>query len=190
MATCRCSQPMPRRTAPVALDGALAGHAVADAVDAAKLLDVDVDQLARLRALVADHRRAGTKGGHAAAAAVAQHLANNSDGAAEPACDNQAGRALAPQRFDRILIGRLQACWAPTRTIERSGQACRRRHVGHATGGQSWHSRRLRLRWWPPTCLLPGLDDQHSTMRQGSCMLIDVHPRLRVVGPWPSDHSL
>src|SRR5688572_17478606 len=41
---------------PIALPPAIAGDAVADTIDPAKLLDVDVDHLARMLALVAPHR--------------------------------------------------------------------------------------------------------------------------------------
>ena len=47
---------LPADAAAVALAGAVAGDAVADALEAAELLDVDVDQLAGLLALVAAHR--------------------------------------------------------------------------------------------------------------------------------------
>jgi hypothetical protein len=44
---------------PVALASAIAGDAVADAVDAACFLDVDVDELARMPSLIAAHRLDG-----------------------------------------------------------------------------------------------------------------------------------
>lgn len=48
--------------APVALSGAIAGDAMADALDAAELLDVDVDEFAGMLALVADDGRTGFEG--------------------------------------------------------------------------------------------------------------------------------
>ena len=54
MQTWTNSQPMPPDV--VALAGAVAGDAMADAVEAAELLDVDVDQLAGVLALVAADR--------------------------------------------------------------------------------------------------------------------------------------
>ena len=48
----------PADAALVALAGSIAGDAMADAVDAAELLDVDMDELAGCGALIADHRRA------------------------------------------------------------------------------------------------------------------------------------
>jgi hypothetical protein len=43
--------------------GAVVGDTVADAVDPAELLDIDVDQLARVLALVADDLRLGVERG-------------------------------------------------------------------------------------------------------------------------------
>ena len=54
------TQPPPD-AAPIALPGAIAGDAMADAVDAAELFDLDVDQLARLLTLVADDGRFGVE---------------------------------------------------------------------------------------------------------------------------------
>jgi hypothetical protein len=51
-------QRLPAGAAFAALVGAVAGDAVADAVDAAEFLAVDVDQLARPLSLVADDRQA------------------------------------------------------------------------------------------------------------------------------------
>ena len=47
---------LPADAADAGLAGAVAGDAVADALEAAELLDVDVDQLAGMLALVAAHR--------------------------------------------------------------------------------------------------------------------------------------
>ena len=74
MATCRYSQPVPRCCS----GRSVAGDAVADAVDPAELLDVDVDQLAGPLALVADDRGLGLEGGEAAEAEPAQHQARRS----------------------------------------------------------------------------------------------------------------
>ena len=67
MQTWTNSQPT---AAAVALAGAVAGDAVADPVEAAELLDVDVDQLAGLLALVAEHRRGRLQIAHPASRAA------------------------------------------------------------------------------------------------------------------------
>jgi hypothetical protein len=51
--------------APVTPAGAIAGDAMADALDAAQLLDVDVDQLAGMLVLVADDGWPGVQCGEA-----------------------------------------------------------------------------------------------------------------------------
>ena len=52
---------LPADAAALALAGAIAGDAMADALEAAELLDVDVDQLAGMLALVAAHRLGGSR---------------------------------------------------------------------------------------------------------------------------------
>ena len=72
MQTWTNSQPLPR----LALAGALAGDAVADPLEAAELLDVDVDQFAGRLALVADHRLGRLQIPHPAQAQRAQDAAD------------------------------------------------------------------------------------------------------------------
>jgi hypothetical protein len=48
---------LPADTTPIAPAGAIAGDAMADAVDAAELLDVNMDEFAGTVALIADDRR-------------------------------------------------------------------------------------------------------------------------------------
>ena len=60
MQTWTNSQPTPRL---LALASAVAGDAMADAFEAAELLDVDVDQLAGMLALVTAHRLGRLQGG-------------------------------------------------------------------------------------------------------------------------------
>ena len=90
----------PCRKPVIALAGAIAGDAMADAVDAAKLLDVDMDELAGLFPLVADDGGLGVERLEAAKPKTAQHLADRRDRPAKPACDRRSGQALAPQRVD------------------------------------------------------------------------------------------
>ena len=71
MQTWTNSQPTPRA---LALAGAIAGDAVADALEAAELLDVDVDQLAGMLALVAAHRLGRLRHPTGACAASCKHV--------------------------------------------------------------------------------------------------------------------
>ena len=59
--------------------GAITGDAVADALDAAELLGIDVQQLAGAGALVADHGRPGLESSEAAKAETAEHQAIDAD---------------------------------------------------------------------------------------------------------------
>jgi hypothetical protein len=66
----------------------IASDPVADAVDAAELLDVDMDQLARPLALVADHRRLRLERGEPSEPETAHRVEHStmalSSGAPEP----------------------------------------------------------------------------------------------------------
>ena len=97
--------------------GAIAGDAVADAVDATELLGVDVEQLAGAGALVTDHSRSRLEGGEAAEAEAAEHRPTVATGA-RAACDLRAGQALPAQALDLAMtsgaaggaIGRAPSC--------------------------------------------------------------------------------
>jgi hypothetical protein len=78
----------------------VAGDAVADAVDAAELLGVDVEQRAGAGALIADHGRPGLEGGEAAETEAAQHQADGRAGPPQPPRDLRAGQALPAQPLD------------------------------------------------------------------------------------------
>lgn len=83
-----------------ALAGALAGDAVACAIEPAQLLDVDVDQFAGMFALIAAHRLGRFQG---LEPVQAQPLEDTADGRRRDArCDGNclAGQALTAQGFD------------------------------------------------------------------------------------------
>lgn len=69
-------QGLPADAAARTLSGAVAGDAMPDALEAAEFLDVDVDQFARLVALVATHGLGRFEVAHAAQAVPVQHPAD------------------------------------------------------------------------------------------------------------------
>ena len=97
-----------------------AGDAVTDAVDLAELLDVDVEQLARLLALVTDDGRLRVERAELTEPEPAQHAADGRNRAAELAGNRRAGPALPPQRLDCGLGRRAQPGRAVVRREERS----------------------------------------------------------------------
>ena len=183
---------LPAGAALPALAAAVAGDAVADAVDAAELLDVDVDQLARALALVAENGGLGIERPEAAEAEAAQLQADGGPRQAQRARDGRAGAALAAQRFDpsggfRRQAGR--AVMGPGRTVPQpvgtlGGEAVAPfPHRGRANPG----------RRGDPVDAPAGsqpIDHQHSTARRASGILMGVHPGLRAAGCWPRNHSL
>ena len=84
----------------IALAFAIAGDAVTDAVDPAKLLGIDMDQLAGPVALVADDGSGWLQGLETAKPQPAQGFAHRRDRPAEPPCNRRPRQTLAPQGFD------------------------------------------------------------------------------------------
>jgi hypothetical protein len=87
--------------APVALAVAVAGDAVADAVDPAEFLDVDVDQFAGMRAFVAPDRFGRFERAEPVEPQAAQDAADGGRREPELGGDLLARIALAPQRLHR-----------------------------------------------------------------------------------------
>ena len=75
---------------------------MADALEAAELLDVDVDQLAGMLALVAAHRLGRLQGGEAVEAEALEDAADGRRRDAEFGGDLLAGEALTAQGFDPL----------------------------------------------------------------------------------------
>jgi hypothetical protein len=93
---------LPADAPAVALAPAVAGDAVADALETPELFDVDVDQLAGVLPLIALHRLGGLKVAHSAQSDAPEDTA---DGRRRDACelgDMLSGEALATQRNDFI----------------------------------------------------------------------------------------
>ena len=83
-----------------ALAGAIAGDAMADALEAAELLDVDVDHLAGMLALVAAHRFGRLDVLQPRQSGTLEHPADGGRRDADLTGDVLAGQALPPQRDD------------------------------------------------------------------------------------------
>src|SRR5215213_2897652 len=84
----------------LALTGSIAGDAMADAVEAAELFDIDVDQFAGMRAFVAANRRGGFERLDAVEAEAPENAADRGRRDADRGCDLLARPALAAQGFD------------------------------------------------------------------------------------------
>jgi hypothetical protein len=97
---------LPADAAGPALPGSLAGDAVADALETAELLDVDVDQLAGVLALVAPDRLGRLEGLELVEREPAQDAADGGRRYAGLCGDLPAGPALAPKPCDLLDHGR------------------------------------------------------------------------------------
>ncbi len=172
--------------------GAVAGDAMAEAVDPAEPLDGEVDELARPVALVADRLGLGVVGGEAAAAAPAQDHAHGRDRAAEPAGDGRAGQPLAAQRHD-LGLGRLaqpgRAAMRPGRAVGQARSALPGMPVAPLAHGPGVDSGCGRHRCDRPA-VSQAPDHQPSTVRGGSGILVDVHPAAPGAGCELGSHNL
>jgi hypothetical protein len=165
---------------------------MADAVDPAELLDVEVDQLAGPCPLVADDLRLGVERLEPTEAVAAQDQAHGGDRAAEPAGDGGARQALAAQRQDLGLRRLAQAGWAvvrPGRAVGQAGlalQGMASSPLAHGLGrdpgrgGDAGHA----------PALSQALDHQASTMRRVLGILVDVHPAAPGWGCELGSHNL
>ncbi len=122
MATCRNSAPMPLTPSP-----AVAGDAVRGPLDPDQALDVEVQQIARSRVLVADHGRQRFQIAHPAKLQPPQDAADGGRTELQLQCDPDPGPTLAAQRFDsgNQLIRRLARTAAGTAgSVVKPGPAC------------------------------------------------------------------
>src|SRR5216683_2027885 len=174
---------LPADASAVAVAGSVAGDAVADPVEAAELLDVDMDHLTRRFALVANDRRSRLQIPHTAEAETPQNSADRCRGNAGFLGDLLAGPALAAQAFNP-LSSRLRG-W-PVQAIRPRGAidqaSCA---FGHEAGdplpdrfgrhphGDGHSHRGLAFNQHPTHQL-------GSTVPRQARILMDVHP----VPPW------
>src|SRR5215210_3957510 len=91
---------LPSDAPALALTGSITGDAMADAVEAAELFDIDGDQLAGMFALVATNRRRGFERLDAVEAEAPEDAADRGRRDADCGCDVLARPALAAQGFD------------------------------------------------------------------------------------------
>src|SRR5215211_7610177 len=155
---------------------------MADAVEATELFDIDVDQFARMLALVAANRRGGFERLDAVEAEAPEDAADRSRRDADCSCDLLARPALAAQGFDgRDRGGR-------RRPVEVMGPGGAILQAVHAFGLEARHPlvhgfdgyaergrdgrRRLSFDHHPP-------HQFGSTMRRQPGILMNVHPVLR-----------
>src|SRR5271166_5832461 len=100
------SQPSPcPRARRFALSSAVAGDAMADAVDPSQLLDVDVDQLAGMGAFIAAHRLNRLQSAEPVEPPASQDAADGGRRELELCSDLLAGAPLTAQRFDGCAGG-------------------------------------------------------------------------------------
>ena len=191
MATWANSQPA--RLA-AAMAGATAGDAMADAVEAAELLDVDVDDLAGLLALVAWPGLLRLEAGEQAEAAALEDARDAGLGDAELSRDVLLGAALTAQSLDGIGCGERRFGLA-MKGVLRSGRANQRRpralkratHLATVLGVVL--NRRAAAALLSPL-LHNGADHLLSTFGREAGIVVGVHsvPR-RIVAVWRHQRS-
>jgi hypothetical protein len=169
---------LPTYAARIALTAPVAGDAVADAVEAAQLLDVEMDHVAGVVALVAACRGLGFDILHAAEPRRSEHAADGGGRDADDPGDLVARHLLPAQRHDlgSNTIGRRMAepVW-PGRTVRQTGRSFggEPRHPladrPRADGCGSRYSRQ-------PLPAHDAANDRLSTKRRGSRILVNVHP--------------
>jgi hypothetical protein len=160
----------------------VAGDAVTDGLEAAELVDVEVDQLARLLPLVAAHRLGRLEGAEPAEAQALQDAAHGGRRDAELESDRLAGPALPPQvpdpRSDPLWSRPVQAMRS-RRAVDKPGRSLRapaRHPLPHRLGADP-EGRGHGLRGLP---LLHYTTHQFgSTTRRQAGILMDVHSVLR-----------
>ena len=178
-------QNLPADTAAAVHADMMAGDPMADAVDVAELLGVDVDQLAGVLAFVAHRGRPLVEGGETAEAEPAQYRADGGARRAEPAGDGRSAEPLPPERLDRGGRVRCQAM----RAAARRRTAVAERLAGPVPGepfegaplGDSRRNSRIGN---PPALLNDPAHQQGSTVHRHPGMLVDVHPGLRARVGW------
>ena len=172
---------LPTHASAVALAGPVAGYAMSDPVEQAELLDVDMDHLARLLALVTAHRCSRLKSGNLTEPQALEDAAESGRRDTEFGRDLLTREALAAQQFDPIDDGLRRRSIEPVRprgAILWPGQAFGPISINQFTCGS--------LADACGSCgglrRLPAPDLPHnplSTRRREPGILMDVHPVLR-----------
>src|SRR3954447_15998113 len=173
---------LPSEAPAFALTGSIAGDAMADAVEAAELFDIDVDQFARMLTLVAANRRGRFERLDAIEAEAPEDAADRSRRDADRGCDLLARPALAAEGFDghdrgcrRGPVHVMGPGGAILQAFDAFGLEARHplahRFDGDAESGRDGR-RRLSLDHHPP-------HQFGSTVRREPGILMNVHPVLR-----------
>jgi hypothetical protein len=155
---------------------------VADAVDPAELLGVDVEQLAGAGALVADHGRPGLERGKAAEAEAAEHQADGGDAPPQLARDLRAPQSLPALALDRggdlegLPAGR--GAGAGLRSCRARAPPARRR-ASHLYAVRTDTPAARAASSTPPAMVANARHQKESTMHRHAGILVDVHPRFQ-----------
>ena len=172
---------------------AVTGHAVAGAVDAAELLGVDVDDLARMFALVADHGRARIEGPQAAEAETAQHETDGGQGHTGGSRDARARPARPPQALDlgHRFSSQAMRTMAGRRAPVTQGRLAARPVAGQPlVGGAHRHRTGLGGLGHRPALLADAVDQLESTKPCHTGILVNVHPGLLAETDCRNNNSL
>ena len=142
--------------------------------------------------LVAPDRRPDVEGGEPAQPAPAQHDADGGQRPAEAAGDRRAAQALTAQRLDLVLrlLGQpRRAAMRPGGAVDQAGRTLGGMTIAPLADGLGGDAQGRGDGGHRPAGA-QALDHQHSAVRHGPRILMDVHPGLRAVGCRPRNHSL
>src|SRR5690606_7872203 len=153
-------------------------EAMTDAIDLPQLLDVEMDQFTRPRALVADHRRLGLEPGQAAQTQPAQHEPHRRAGQTKSVGNGHRRHPLPPQLGDLLDLRDRQlmraAPWRRTaiHQLPVAGPITPQPPIA----GPQRHAARRRSSGHRPPRLDP-LHQKYSTRWRQARILVDVHSR-------------
>lgn len=115
---------LPTAAARAGIAGALAGNAMTDALETTELLDVDMDHLAGMLALVASDRLGRFDISQSRQSSTLEHAADGGGRDADLMGDVLAGPTLPPQRHDALGDQRSGGLWhmgGPRGTVDHAG---------------------------------------------------------------------
>ena len=182
----------PAGAALVALAGAITGDAVADAVDAAEFLDVDVDEFAGFLALIAHDLWPGFERAEPSKTEPAQHGADGRARQTKLTRDLRTGAPLAAQALDRgqsVRVGAVRASGGRRTPVPQGKFAARPmpcQPTKRLSKGDPGGSGRISH---PPPIGADALHQQGSTLWRQARILVDVHSGLPGVGCVCGNHS-
>src|SRR5579859_2042177 len=183
---------LPAGPALVALAGTITGDAMADAVDATELLDVDMDEFAWFLALIAEDGGLGVECTETAKPSAAQDEADGGDWTVQPLGNGGRRQALAAQCHDLtdlLVVKFVRTAMGPRRAINQSHGSFRGMTIAPLAHGLWCHTLRLRHRSNAPAAG-EAPHHHHSTMPRRARIIMDVHPRPPGRGCRSGNHSL